>query len=129
MSGLTHEEINDVERCLSRSECYERIFLWLADWIVTRESTDAPAGVTLLLNEMPSPSGASEADMDFVFFEILAGQLDWAYLQPDNEGIKLAAYATAAINARYPGGLADPSLFQSRTKSELCRLLYPRLAT
>jgi hypothetical protein len=75
-----------------------------------------------LLDNLPQPDKASQADMDFVFGEVIFGSMEWAYHDTDEEGVKMAAYAHFAVNAEYPKGFQDVRFRESRKSSRLIKL-------
>ncbi|MEM1831385.1 MAG: hypothetical protein QXT57_01785 [Thermosphaera sp.] len=109
--GLTKEDMAKVPKGLSLNEYYARIYNWhmknknkifakLPD-----RSKDDPYIICYLelMRILPEPNVASLEDIAFVCREVLAGLMEWAYHEIDENGVKIAAYAHYILDTFFDG--------------------------
>ena len=110
--ALNPGDLEKVPQTLSMRQCYERIHGWhRSDGVARLEQryggNDAYAqSYRDLLSRLPAPAQATEADMAFVFNEVITNRMEWAYHQEDERGIKTAAYAHFALQRWFGDDLA-----------------------
>ncbi|MEO0116832.1 MAG: hypothetical protein ABIK97_04725 [candidate division WOR-3 bacterium] len=123
--GLNPEDLAKVPKWMGEKECYKRIYDWHKKYgkrrIEEKHGFDYAYSKAYLdfVDAIPSPSNATQEDMDFVFAEVIAGLMEWSYHEEDGNGIKMAAYAHFALNKKYPKGFHDEKLGKSRKASNL----------
>jgi len=111
-------------------ECYCRIYTWHtihgAERIrsVYGREDDYSRAYAKLLQALPLPELATQPDMDFVFGQVIAGLMEWAYRLRDEHGIKTAAYAHYALNTEYNSGWENAELRESIKKSSLHKMFH-----
>lgn len=123
--GLDSEDLKKVPKGISVKECYKRIFDWhkkygkiraakkqLGDEVYVR-------AYLALVDELPSPSKATQGDMDFVFGQVISMLVEWSYHEQDEHGIKIAAYAHFALDKQYAKGFQDEEFKKSMKTSKL----------
>lgn len=105
-------------------EAYARIRDWYA-----RHSDDIPTHdpsykqrSAALIRALPSPEAISELEIRAVFEEVLAGLLEWAYVESDGR-FEMAAYAKGALRSNgHPEWLSTADR-EKLTQSPLWRYL------
>jgi hypothetical protein len=123
--GLNPRDMKKVPKEMSIKQCYERIYEWHKKYgkEIVKEKyrwDDAYRRAYWdLVDVLPHPDEATQADMDFVFGEVIAGLMEWSYHEEDANGIKMAAYAYFALNKQYPAGFADENFWKNRKSSKL----------
>jgi len=106
-------------------DCYQRIYEWHKKYgktkvkeIYSRDDAYSKAYLDLV-DALPSPDEATQADMDFVFGEVIFMLMEWSYHQEDEYGIKISTYAHFALEKQYVHGLYDDQFRESRKESML----------
>ncbi len=99
-------------RTLSARECYARIHAFLAS---------AAVGTSRWL---PEPERASDSDVDLVLGELVLDGLDAIFPQPDEHGIRLAAYARQGLESRHGGAFLRSDAFRASCRASS---LFPKL--
>lgn len=123
--GLNPGDLEKVPREMSTKECYERIYDWHKKYGKKRVKEkygrdDAYSRAYLdLIGKLPPPAKATQADMDFIFGEVISMLMEWSYHEEDEHGVKIAAYAHFALNKKYANGFHDEKFRKSREASKL----------
>lgn len=104
-------------RTLSARECYARIHAYLR----------SPAAGTAkgAARWLPDPSSASDPDIDLVLGEVIHDGLDAVFREPDEHGIRLAAYARQGLESRHGGAFLRSDAFRASCRASS---LFPKLA-
>jgi hypothetical protein len=109
--GLLAGDLEEVPPKMTMRECYRRVYEWHkrhgSERIKAKYGRDDAYSRTYaeLLKSLPSPESASDADMAFVFGEVIYMLMEWAYHEEDDQGIKMAAYAHYVVNKWFDGSL------------------------
>jgi len=131
---LEDGDLEKVPSDLTARESYARICAWHrsngAQQVQEREKefknlglpTNSVTSYLRILAELPTDVEASDADMDFVFDEVVTSTFEWSYHCEDERGIKMAAYAFHAIDKRYEGSLEATAA--SARESKLAHLKF-----
>ncbi len=123
--GLNSGDREKLQKELSIKECYKRIYEWHKKYGKRRikekyKLDDAYSRAYLdLVDVLPLPSEATQADMDFIFGEVISMLMEWSYGEEDENGIKIAEYAHLALNKQYINGFHDEKFRKSREGSKL----------
>ena len=109
---------------LSPGDCYERLFSYFAANrpFAQKKLSGALDGETALrlLAHLPKPAGATDADRDVLFVDVLSGWFEALSTQQDEHGVALHQYARQGLR-RYPNGLHDDACAESCRRSSLYR--------
>lgn len=122
--GLSSDHLSLVPQSMDIKDCYERIYTWHKKngrkKIIEKENLESSYSkkYLALLDKLPLPKSITREDMDYIFSQVIWGDLEWAYHEKDSFGIKLAAYAHYAINKVY-GGLGSDDFSKSLKSSSL----------
>lgn len=128
--GLGKGDLKKVPSSMEVRDCYKRIYEWHKNSgkkrIDSKIKTDDEYGKTYLslLKEIPAPENASTGDMDFIFCQVISSYMEWSYHEPDNFGIKNAAYAHHALQKQYKNGFHDDKARKSMESSKLYDFFY-----
>jgi len=123
--ALQKGDIEKVPADFTAADCYERIFDWHKKYGKTKikevykRDDEYSENYQNLVDKIPEPGKANVHDMDYVFTEVIARYMEWAFHIEDEHGVKTAAYAHYAVNKNYEGGYGDPSFKESKDKSSL----------
>ena len=109
--GLTKEDMAKVPKGLSLKEYYERIYNWHAKnknkifiKLSHRDKNDPYIICYLeLMKVIPKPNIASSEDIAFICREVVAGLMEWAYHEKDENDVKIAAYAHHILDTFFDG--------------------------
>jgi hypothetical protein len=125
--GLEPSDLAKVPAGVGRRELYGKVVSWHRDYgsVAIRVEYGGepdgryPEGYLKLLSRLPADLVADEADIDYVFLQVLSGLMEWSYHQTDPAGVKMAAYATAGVQARYRKGYHDTDFHANAGRSFL----------
>ena len=92
---------------LSRRQAYNRI----RSWLMAHAAGD-------LVSALPPSKTVSDADMDFVFGEVIFGRFEEFYIEKDEAGIKLSEYANHGVSKKYGKGIHEDAFTASRHRSK-----------
>ena len=119
------EDFLRMPRGITVRGCYGRIYAWHtvngAERIASIPGLDEGyiRDYRRLLRRLPVPELATDADMDFVFVQVIARLMEWSYNIRDGHGIKIAAYAHYAVNLEYGSGWGNGRLRENIKASAL----------
>lgn len=104
--GLSQDDLNKLPIDITPRECYKRIYQWHkmygTEKIQTKKvSPEYKNAYLQFLDRIPDPTNASKDDMNLVFDEVITMLLEWSYIEIDEYGIKIAAYAHRALKIQY----------------------------
>lgn len=124
--GLSQYDLEKVPKDLTVKDCYKRIYQWhkmYGEEKIQHKNVaiDYKNAYLAFLTRIPDPANVSREDMNLVFDEVITMLLEWSYHEPDEYGIKIAAYAHRAIEIQYGNynGYANQDFIDSMHKSSL----------
>lgn len=124
--GLLKGDLEKVPKGLSLERYYSRIFNWheknkngIFVKLSGRKRDDPYIRCYLeLVGVLPQPKSATLEDIAFVCREVIAGLMEWAYHEEDEDGVKTAAYAHHILDT-FLDGFHGEKTFQSAKSSKL----------
>lgn len=120
--GLLKGDLEKVPKGLPLKEYYARIFNWhkrnknaVFTRLSNRKRDDPYISCYLeLIEAMPQPKYVLPEDIAFISREVIAGLMEWAYHEKDEEGVKTAAYAHYVLDTFFDGFHGDKTSRSAR---------------
>lgn len=110
---------------ISTIEAYKKIKSWYQNNLNHKrldKSSDYGKSSEMLIQNLPDPVNVKPVEIKAVFREVIAGKMEWAYHETDND-YKMAAYAVAALEtARQDYSLSEEE-FTELKKSNLWKYI------
>jgi hypothetical protein len=127
--GLSIADTSKVPSFFTIEDCYDRIYKWhKTNGKQERINKFGNQNIYIkdyenLVDKMPAISNATDADQDYIFYQMVCGLLEWSYHIEDEFGIKIAAYTHCALEIRYPNWGFHNEAFQQNIKNSFLHII------